>query len=329
MWCAETRVHCALCVHTPAPPPRCRHVQPAGFPFWRYCCCYCCYLFRTITSETPQQTRPSNQWCPHVSPPCSLNCKTASSSSSSSPLLLCLLFNGQIQISPIPPPQIHLFHDWVTASPDPPPLPPTSTGKDGWMVCAHARKHKENIPWQRPLEVCFCDGPSLIDGPRGKSSSLHEWNKILKKYIFSNLLMPTQNGEIFLLLCGDHLYLVPLRIAVHIYIGRAVYPSLIWAFCVFGMYTENPSLPANSMGPSAGTTQKGATMRRRRADENSRFEYLAAVPAEKALSLLNALVLVCRRARVVCKAGNPESALGCCYFYVFRCSRCDSAITGC
>lgn len=66
-----------------------------------------------------------------------------------------------------------------------------------------------------------------------------------------------------------------------IYIGHAVYPSLIWAFCVFGMYTENPSLPSNSMGPGTGTTERGATKRRRRADENSRFEYLAAVPAEK------------------------------------------------
>lgn len=55
--------------------------------------------------------------------------------------------------------------------------------------------------------------------------------------------MPTQNAEIFLLLCVHHLYLVPLRIAVHIYWPRCLSFPYLSLLCVW--YVHRKSITAS------------------------------------------------------------------------------------
>lgn len=234
MWRTDTHVHCALCVHTPPSPPHCRHVQPAGFPFWRFCCCHCCrcFLFRTITSEATQTQR-SNQWCPHVSPPSSLNRKTASSS----PPLSWLFFNGRVSdishstasdpslsrlsYSPSRSPSRSYrllpgrMHGCVRTQESTKKIFP---GRDLWKFVSLTGR-----PW---FMVFMANPPVCMSGTK----------YLKKKKKFTNL--PT-NVEIFLLLYGDRLYLGPLRIAIHIYWQRCLPFPYLGLLCVWYVHRKS------------------------------------------------------------------------------------------
>lgn len=135
---------------------------------------------------------------------------------------------------------------------------------EGFMDCMCRRKHVEKCPlavatstdwcftWQILKHLSLAEQAEQQTFQRHFHAELKVWkhrSTAVKPlaFFFSCLLCVFSTWFFFFLFCP----------CLCQYICFVVHPSFIWAFCGFGMHTENPSLPSNSEGLRAEKNSKG------------------------------------------------------------------------